>query len=107
MNHGPTTIATSQNEASANSSSTNYQTMKEGEGAATEIQSTPAPAGESHTRSLLKGITWRFLATMTTVVIAWIVIGEAGIAFQIGFFEVFAKIAIYYLHERIWAKIPV
>ncbi|CAB9512063.1 Predicted membrane protein (DUF2061) [Seminavis robusta] len=75
----------------------NYQTMA-------EIPSTPT---ESHTRSILKGITWRFVATMTTVVIAWVVIGDAGVAFQIGFFEAILKIAIYYVHERIWAKIPV
>ena len=82
----------------------NYLTMEAGDAA--EVPSSSLP-DESHTRSILKGITWRFVATMTTVVIAWLVIGEAGIAFQIGFFEVFAKIAIYYVHERIWAKIPV
>lgn len=70
------------------------------------VNSSPAE-GESHTRSILKGITWRAVATGTTVTIAWIVIGEVSTAFQIGFFEVFAKIAIYYIHERIWAKIPV
>ena len=62
---------------------------------------------ESHTRSLLKGITWRFVATMTTVVISWIVIGDVSTALQIGFFEAILKIGIYYLHERIWARIPV
>ena len=62
---------------------------------------------ESHTRSILKGITWRVVATGTTIMISWLVIGEVAVAFQIGFFEVFAKIAIYYIHERIWAKVPV
>jgi uncharacterized membrane protein len=62
---------------------------------------------ESHTRSILKGITWRAVATGTTIMISWLVIGEVAVAFQIGFFEVFAKIAIYYVHERIWAKVPV
>ena len=83
----------------------NYQTMGEPDGlsrSAPEITSS-----ESHTRSMLKGITWRFVATMTTVIIAWLVLGEVGTAFQIGFFEVLAKIGIYYIHERIWAKIPV
>jgi uncharacterized membrane protein len=62
---------------------------------------------ESHLRSLAKGITWRFVATMTTVIIAWLVTGETSIAFQIGFFEFFAKVGIYYIHERIWARIRI
>jgi uncharacterized membrane protein len=60
---------------------------------------------DSHVRSLLKGVTWRFLATATTVIIAWFVTGEVGQALRIGFVEFFAKLAIYYAHERIWAKI--
>ena len=35
-------------------------------------------AEESHTRSLVKGLTWRFIASFTTVVIAKIVTGETG-----------------------------
>jgi len=60
---------------------------------------------DSHARSLAKGFTWRFVASGTTIVIAKIVTGETTVAFQIGFFEFFAKILIYYVHERIWAKI--
>ncbi|KAG7362245.1 DUF2061 domain containing membrane protein [Nitzschia inconspicua] len=53
------------------------------------------PTSESHTRSLVKGLTWRCLATISTVVIAWIVTGETGTAFQIGFFEFFAGLGAY------------
>jgi uncharacterized membrane protein len=60
---------------------------------------------ESRTRSLMKGLTWRVLATLTTIVIAWLITGDVGTALQIGFIEVFAKIAIYYLHERAWAHV--
>jgi uncharacterized membrane protein len=63
------------------------------------------PPPESHTRSLVKGLTWRCLATLTTVTIAWMVTGETGTAMQIGFFEFFAKLAIYYAHERVWTRI--
>jgi len=62
---------------------------------------------DSHLRSLTKGLTWRFIASGTTIVIAKIVTGETTIAFQIGFIEFFAKIGIYYVHERIWAKIKI
>ena len=60
---------------------------------------------DSHLRSLAKGLTWRFVASGTTIVIAKIVTGDVGVALKVGFFEFFAKIGIYYLHERIWAKI--
>lgn len=65
------------------------------------------PVEESHTRSLVKGLTWRFVASFTTIAIAKIVTGETAAAVQIGVFEFFAKLAIYYLHERIWAKIRI
>ena len=65
------------------------------------------PAFESHTRSILKGITWRLVATLTTIVIAWFITGEIAAALQIGFIEVFAKVAIYYAHERAWARIRI
>jgi len=66
-----------------------------------------AQVEESHIRSLAKGLTWRFVASGTTIIIAKIVTGETTVAFQIGFFEFFAKIGIYYLHERIWAKVKI
>ena len=66
-----------------------------------------SPGDESHLRSILKGISWRIVASMTTVVIAWLVTGEVGVAFAIGSIEVFAKILIYYLHERVWLRINV
>lgn len=62
---------------------------------------------DSHTRSLLKGITWRCLATMTTMVVAWFVTGEMQAAFKIGFVEFFLKLGIYYVHERVWQKIRI
>ena len=62
---------------------------------------------ESRSRSLLKGLTWRFIATATTILIAWVITGDTRIALEIGLIEVFAKIGVYYAHERIWARIPV
>ena len=56
-------------------------------------------------RSVLKGITWRLLATLTTVVIAFCLTGEKGLALQIGALEFVAKLAIYYMHERVWVRI--
>lgn len=61
---------------------------------------------ESHLRSVLKAVSWRVLATLTTMVIAYIVIGDISSALKIGAVEVVAKMLIYYFHERAWAQIP-
>ena len=61
---------------------------------------------ESHLRSLLKGITWRVIATTTTMVVAYIITGEIGDALKIGSIEFVAKLLIYYFHERAWQSIP-
>ncbi|HIE65070.1 MAG: DUF2061 domain-containing protein [Nitrospira sp.] len=61
---------------------------------------------ETHLRSILKGLSWRFVATGTTIVIAYIITGDPSIALEIGAIEVFAKLLFYYLHERIWQFLP-
>ena len=61
---------------------------------------------ESHLRSVLKGITWRVIATSTTITIAYFITGQIGDALKIGAIEFVGKIFIYYLHERAWQIIP-
>ncbi|HJO92940.1 MAG TPA: DUF2061 domain-containing protein [Victivallales bacterium] len=61
---------------------------------------------ESHLRSFLKGLTWRFLATFTTILLAYLVTGEISLAVQIGIFEFVAKLFLYYIHERAWLLVP-
>ena len=61
---------------------------------------------ESPLRSVLKAVSWRVVATLTTMVIAYIVIGDVKDALKIGAVEVVAKMLIYYFHERAWAQIP-
>ncbi len=57
---------------------------------------------ESHARSILKGITWRFLATGTLILIVYLVEGSISTAINIGAIEFFLKLLIYYGHERAW-----
>lgn len=57
---------------------------------------------ESHVRSILKGITWRFLATGTLILIVYLVDGSIGKALEIGAIEFVLKLLIYYGHERGW-----
>lgn len=61
---------------------------------------------ESHLRSLLKATSWRILATITTTVIAFFIIGEIETALTIGGIEFILKFLIYYAHERAWQRIP-
>ena len=55
-----------------------------------------------HKRSIAKAFTWRVCATLTTVILVWIFVGNPMIALSVGFFEVIVKILVYYLHERAW-----
>ena len=61
---------------------------------------------ESRLRSILKTISWRIIATTTTVTIAYMVFGEIENALKVGGIEFFAKMFIYYFHERIWLSLP-
>ena len=59
----------------------------------------------SRSRSLAKTITWRALASSTTMILVYAVTGEITFAVVVGVYEVIAKIIIYYLHERAWAYV--
>ena len=60
---------------------------------------------ETRKRSIIKSITWRILATLTTMILVFIFTGNLVMALGIGFFEVISKMILYYFHERIWQKI--
>lgn len=61
---------------------------------------------ESKTRSVLKGLTWRVLATLTTFCLAWLFAKDLSVAGTIATAEFFIKFGIYYLHERAWQTVP-
>ena len=67
---------------------------------------TAEPLRESHLRSIMKGLTWRVVATTTTIAIAYLITGRVDLALQIGAVEVVAKLFFYYLHERAWQYVP-
>ena len=60
-----------------------------------------------HKRHIAKTITWRIIGTLDTVLLSWIITGNPFTGLKIGFSEVFTKMILYYLHERIWLKIGV
>jgi adenylylsulfate kinase len=60
---------------------------------------------ETRNRSILKALSWRTWATITTATLVLIFTGKLALAFTIGLLEVFAKMALYFFHERFWQKI--
>ncbi|MBS7632822.1 DUF2061 domain-containing protein [Candidatus Bathyarchaeota archaeon] len=57
---------------------------------------------EKHVRSLAKAISWRIVATLTTTLLVFVATGNLIISLGVGFWEFVLKIAVYYLHERVW-----
>jgi adenylylsulfate kinase len=60
---------------------------------------------ETHRRSILKTITFRIIATITTFILVLIITGDLMIASVIGILDTILKLFIYYSHERVWNKI--
>jgi uncharacterized membrane protein len=65
---------------------------------------------ETRLRSIVKGVSWRIIATSDTflvVVLITCLFGECSFenALKIGGIEFILKLLIYYTHERIWQKI--
>lgn len=60
---------------------------------------------ESHSRTVIKAISWRVVATFTSMSIVYLLTKEPLITLGFGAIEVIAKITFYYLHERTWHKI--
>ncbi|MDA3862225.1 MAG: adenylyl-sulfate kinase [Melioribacteraceae bacterium] len=60
---------------------------------------------ETNLRSIVKTISWRVLATATTIALVYVFIGDVSVALSVGGIEVFLKMLIYFLHERGWDKI--
>jgi len=60
---------------------------------------------ERKRRSVLKAITWRVLASLTTMVLVWVFSENLTLALSIGILETILKMFFYYFHERTWGKI--
>ncbi len=57
---------------------------------------------ETHVRSVVKAVSWRIVATLTTILLVFVFTGNLAISGGVGLTELFSKIGIYYLHERLW-----
>ena len=56
-------------------------------------------------RSATKTATYRILASLDTMVLGLIFTGSRATAISIGGLEVFSKLALYFFHERFWARV--
>ena len=53
-------------------------------------------------RHIVKTISWRFVGTMDTLFLSWLITGDFLIGFKISIIEVLSKMFLYYFHERFW-----
>lgn len=60
---------------------------------------------DTNTRSIVKGISWRFMATTTTIIIVYFFFGQLDLAIAAGILETIVKVALYWAHERAWFKV--
>ena len=60
---------------------------------------------ETNKRSIVKGISWRLVATTTTVIIVYLFFGRLDLAIMAGLIETILKVALYWGHERVWHKL--
>lgn len=60
---------------------------------------------ETNKRSIVKGISWRVVATTTTIIIVYFFFGRLDLAIAAGMIETVLKIGLFWGHERIWHKV--
>lgn len=60
---------------------------------------------DTNKRSLVKGFSWRVVATTTTIIIVYLFFGRLDLAIAAGALEWVAKIFLFWAHERAWIKI--
>jgi len=56
-------------------------------------------------RHIAKTFTWRAVASISTILITWIITGELEAGLAVGGIGAVVKMFLYYLHERAWYKI--
>ena len=60
---------------------------------------------ESSTRSVVKALSWRFVATLTTTMLVFAFTGRFDLAITVGLLEALVKMVLYFAHERVWNKL--
>lgn len=61
--------------------------------------------GDLKKRSLLKTFTWRLIAMLIIMAIAYVFTGKPFLSLAIGGTDLLFKAVFYYLHERVWERV--
>jgi uncharacterized membrane protein len=61
---------------------------------------------DSNARSIAKAISYRLLGSFCTGLIVLIFSGDIKISAGVGMLDMFTKIGLYFLHERLWNHVP-
>jgi len=59
---------------------------------------------ESHSRSVLKALSWRIFGTVVTAALVYIFTKRLVLSLAVGALEFFSKIGLFWLHERMWDR---
>jgi uncharacterized membrane protein len=62
-------------------------------------------APDAHWRSLAKAVSWRVIGSLDTFILSLIVTGNGRYAVSIASVEALTKIALYYVHDRVWRRV--
>ena len=60
---------------------------------------------DSHARSIAKAISWRILGTIATSLLVFVFTRRWSISLAVGGVEFLTKIGLFWLHERVWARV--
>ncbi len=60
---------------------------------------------DTNKRSIIKGISWRAVATTTTIAIVYFFFDRLDLAIAAGMIETVLKVGLYWMHERAWFKV--
>lgn len=59
---------------------------------------------ESVKKGIAKTVTWRIIATLTTMMLVLIFTRQIELALTVGVLETVTKTIFYFAHERLWSK---
>jgi len=60
--------------------------------------------GERRVRTIAKTISWRVIATVSTMLIVYVYTRELALMLGVGVIEITFKLILFYTHERLWSN---
>ena len=57
---------------------------------------------ENRKKHIFKTISWRIIGTLDTLLLSWLITGQLKLGLLLSGFEIITKMALYYMHERVW-----